>query len=221
VIRWAVVPAKPLGEGKSRLASLLSPEERAELSRRLLYHTLRHLAQVPSLDQIAVISRDAHALSLAKEAGALPVQEHPLPSSPAPYPAQEALNRAIRQAQTLAASQGVESLLILPADLPLLDGAEIEGLIRQHPQPGVLIVPSHDGGTNALLLSPVNALAPGFGPGSFRRHLERAHQARLPIQVIHSPQLAFDLDLPGDLARWRNTPALRNHIPKFAQSFDI
>lgn len=221
MICWAVVPAKPLGEGKSRLASLLSPEERAELSRRLLRHTLRHLSQVPSLAQVMVISRDPQVLCLAEEANALAVQESAPSPAQARHPREEALNQALRQAQALAAGQGAQSLLILPADLPLLDGAEIEGLIQAHPRPGVLIAPSHDGGTNALILSPVTALRPSFGPGSFRRHLAQARQARLPVHVIHSPQLAFDLDLPGDLVRWRNTPGLRDHIPKFAQSFDI
>ncbi|MFN2189200.1 MAG: 2-phospho-L-lactate guanylyltransferase, partial [Candidatus Promineifilaceae bacterium] len=38
---WAIIPVKPLYDSKSRLAEVLTPEERAELTRRLLESTIR------------------------------------------------------------------------------------------------------------------------------------------------------------------------------------
>ena len=40
---WAIVPVKPLRRGKSRLAGLLSEEQRTCLNRYLLEHTLTRL----------------------------------------------------------------------------------------------------------------------------------------------------------------------------------
>jgi 2-phospho-L-lactate/phosphoenolpyruvate guanylyltransferase len=46
---WAIVPVKPLGRGKSRLASVLSQQERADLNRHLLAHTVDTLRELPEI----------------------------------------------------------------------------------------------------------------------------------------------------------------------------
>ena len=51
---WAIVPVKPLRLGKSRLAEMLSEDERADLNRRLLVHTLTTLAAIPEIEGYVV-----------------------------------------------------------------------------------------------------------------------------------------------------------------------
>jgi 2-phospho-L-lactate guanylyltransferase len=65
---------------------------------------------------------------------------------------------------------------------------------------GVIIAPSHDGGTNALLLRPPHAIGFAFGEGSFARHCAMAAAAGLPCHVYESATLALDVDHPEDLA---------------------
>ena len=62
---------------------------------------------------------------------------------------------------------GVERVLLVPGDCPLLDPAELDELLARPPEPpSALIVPDRHGtGTNALLLTPPDALTPSFGPG--------------------------------------------------------
>jgi 2-phospho-L-lactate guanylyltransferase len=61
----------------------------------------------------------------------------------------------------------------------------------------VAIVPDRHGtGTNALLLTPPDAFAPSFGPGSFARHRALAGDA---CRVAELPSLMHDVDTPEDL----------------------
>src|SRR5437764_14715631 len=57
----------------------------------------------------------------------------------------------------------------------------------------------HGTGTNALLLTPPDVLAPSFGPDSRRRHLADAQTAGVPAEVVELDSLALDVDTPDDL----------------------
>ena len=72
---WAIVPVKPLRRGKSRLAGTLSEDERTDLNRKLLQHTLKTLCDLKELEEVLVISRDPQALTVARNCGARTVRE--------------------------------------------------------------------------------------------------------------------------------------------------
>jgi 2-phospho-L-lactate guanylyltransferase len=64
----------------------------------------------------------------------------------------------------------------------------------------VVIAPDRrEEGTNALLICPAGLIEYDFGPGSFKRHCERARQAGAKLEVVNLPSLSLDLDLPEDL----------------------
>jgi len=58
----------------------------------------------------------------------------------------------------------------------------------------------HGTGTNALVLAPPDAMAPGFGPDSFARHVAAAEEAGVSHRVELAASLAHDVDTPEDLA---------------------
>ena len=63
-----------------------------------------------------------------------------------------------------------------------------------------MIVPDRHGvGTNALLLSPPDAIEPSFGPGSCDRHAQAARAAGVACAVERVPTLALDVDTGQDL----------------------
>jgi 2-phospho-L-lactate guanylyltransferase len=66
---WAIVPVKPLRRGKSRLAGALSEDERTNLNRSLLQNTLKTLSELKEVEEVLVISRDPHALTIARNYG--------------------------------------------------------------------------------------------------------------------------------------------------------
>ena len=189
---WAIVPVKPLRRGKSRLAKTLTVDERTELNRQLLKHTLATLQKLSEIEQTLVVSRDPQALSVAREHGARTVREDGAPH----------LNTALERATVVAKVYATRGVLILPADLPLISQDDIRKLIEatnEH-EPVVVIVPDRrKEGTNALLISPAGLIEYDFGPNSFERHCERARKAGARLEICELPSIELDLDLPEDL----------------------
>jgi 2-phospho-L-lactate/phosphoenolpyruvate guanylyltransferase len=188
---WAIVPVKPLQRGKSRLAEVLTQEERLDLNRRLLAHTMDTLTAIPEIEHVLVISRDQAALALAREYGARTVQEHGAPQ----------LNIALTRATIVARTYATRGVLILPADLPLITPEDIQTLLSRAVDPPVVVISPdrHRQGTNALLVCPAGVIEYEFGPGSFQRHCARARQAGAHLEICELPSLALDMDLPEDL----------------------
>src|ERR1700678_1264492 len=55
---WALVPIKPRGLCKTRLASVLPPDQRLRLVRSLLRHVLSTLRATPDIDRIVLVSSE-------------------------------------------------------------------------------------------------------------------------------------------------------------------
>ena len=87
----------------------------------------------------------------------------------------------------------------------MLDPAQLDELLaRPAPARSVLDVPDRHGtGTNALLLTPPDALEPSFGPASCQRHGAHAESAGVAHEVTEVPSLALDVDTPEDLQALR------------------
>ena len=200
---WAIVPVKPLQRGKSRLAGALSADERTHLNQVLLEHTLKTLNQLDEVEQVLVVSSDPQALTIARAHGARTVREDGAPH----------LNTALTRATVVTKVYATSSVLILPADLPLLSGADLQALIQQStPPPAVVIAPDrHKKGTNALLISPAGLIEYDFGPNSFERHCERARNAGARLEIVDLPSLSLDLDLPEDLELVRKLEGTQIH----------
>lgn len=189
---WAIVPVKPLRRGKSRLAGTLTEDERTELNRQLLAHTLETLKKTPEIEQTLVISRDPQALAVAREFDARTVLEDGSPH----------LNTALERATVVAKVYATSGVLILPADLPLISREDIQKLVsvaNQYERVVVITPDRHKEGTNALLISPAGIIEYDFGPNSFSRHCERARKAGARLEICILPSIELDLDLPEDL----------------------
>jgi len=188
---WAIVPVKPLRRGKSRLASVLTQDERADLNQRLLVHTVDTLRSLSEIEQVLVVSRDPAALALARSHGARTVQENGSPQ----------LNVALARATILAKNYITRGVLIVPADLPLITPEDVRAMLDRAKYPPVVVVAPdrHRQGTNALLVCPVGLIDYEFGPGSFQRHCDLASKAGARLEVCELPSLALDVDFPEDL----------------------
>jgi len=188
---WAIVPVKPLRRGKSRLADLLSDDERERLNQSLLVQTIQILRTVPVIDETVVISHDPAALSVSREFGIRTIQEN----------RGKNINQALRKATIAAKAFNITKLLVVPADLPLLTSNDIETMIAKKTQPPtIIIVPDRRmNGTNALLIDPIGVLDYDFGPWSFKNHIEQAERKKIHVEIFNNEHLSFDLDLPEDL----------------------
>ncbi len=199
---WLILPIRSLAGGKRRLAPVLSSGERAELIARWFRHLLAVASELPELAGVVVVSRDPQVRRMARAAGA---QAIPDPADrPTPQDTRTSLdtslNRAVAAGIRRATAAGAQGILVLPGDLPHVTPRELRAILAAgQGAPRVVLVPSRDGGTNALYLSPPGLLEPAFGPQSFQRHLEQARQHGVPVTVWRSPALALDVDHPRDL----------------------
>lgn len=188
---WAIVPVKPLRRGKSRLAEVLTQEERLTLNSQLLVHTLETLLKIPEIEQVLVVSRDQAALAMARSYGARTVQEKGAPE----------LNIALTRATLVAKEYATHGVLIVPCDLPLITVEDVHAMLERVGEPPVVVVAPdrRREGTNALLVCPAGLIDYDFGPGSFQRHCQRALEIGARLEVCELPSLALDMDIPEDL----------------------
>lgn len=177
-MNWvAVIPLKPPGNRKTRLATRLGPLARDSICDAMLNHVAETVAKVSRIERVELLCahqprswtghwRTDHGRGLNAE-----------------------LNAALDAHRS--------AILILHADLPLLDVADIDILLDAAELNGLAIAPDrHDKGTNALAIADGRALACRFGPDSLRRHRADAGRAHT---IVRRTGLAFDCDTPCDL----------------------
>jgi 2-phospho-L-lactate/phosphoenolpyruvate guanylyltransferase len=192
-VRAIALPVKSLDESKGRLAPLLSPLERATITLAMLEDVMDATLTMPGWETW-VISPDETVLEIAARRGATPIVEERPP-----------LANAIHQVEVDATERGADALAVLLPDTPLITSVALTRAL--HTLGPVVLAPAADEtGTNFLLRRPPSAIASGFGPDSYRRHLEAAAEADLPATVVGAPELAFDVDDPSDILSLARTP---------------
>ena len=185
----AIIPAKSLVEAKSRLAAELPDDRRTAVALNMLRHVIAETVQTPGIASVGVVSKDEQALEAARELGAMIVLEHG-----------QGLNHALYLGRRWALEQvGAGALLVVLSDLPLLKTSDLTDIVALGEHASVVIAPSKDGGTNALLLRPPDAIPFRFGPASASRHAAEAGQRGLAAAQLQRPTLAFDVDTPEDV----------------------
>lgn len=197
----AILPIKSFDHAKQRLRDSLDPSTRRVLAEAMFSDVLVALRRCKLIERILVVSGDHGAQRIADGYGAMVIEDDELGHN-------DAAARGLQRALELGASRA----LLVPGDCPLLDPAELDQLIgRATADRCALIVPDRHGtGTNALLLSPPDAFAPEFGPGSRERHEARARGARLEVETVAVDSLALDVDTPEDLAAVESALAVRH-----------
>jgi 2-phospho-L-lactate guanylyltransferase len=201
---WAVVPVKERDRAKERLAPLLPAALRQRLALAMLEDVLVATAATAGLAGIVVVTVDPAAGRLARCFGARLVEDG----------ARAGHTAAVAAAVRLLRTEGRAGMLTLPGDIPLATPAELGCLLAAHrPAPSFLIAPSHDeGGSNAILVSPPDAVPLCFGVDSFFPHLRAAAARGIRPTVLRLPGIALDIDNPEDLAAFaRRRSATRSH----------
>ena len=188
----ALVPVKDLRGTKSRLSPVLDPSGRAGLTLYMLGRVIAALREA-EVETVCVVSPDRVVLETAREAGAEPL-----------FVESRGLNPDLDEGRSWALKRDATSLLVVPADLPLLQASDVRAVLGAGEETPVVIAADAAGeGTNALRLRPPDVIPFAFGPGSFRAHLGAARERGLAFAVCERPRLAFDLDSSEDLARLR------------------
>lgn len=187
---FAVIPVKRPGEAKSRMEGAMDGERRARLVEAMLEDVLAAIDGTRMLFGTIVVTGDPAAAAIAGRHGCQVIDDA----------TDGGHSEAALIGVDAAVGYGAERVLLLPGDCPMLNPREIDRLLGSVPERFVAVVPDRHGtGTNALLLSPPDAIEPAFGEGSAQRHLGLARAAGVPAAIEELPSLALDLDTPADL----------------------
>ena len=193
---WAIIPVKNLSAAKQRLAPVLG-RDREEFARTLACRTIATVRDSRRFTGIIVVSPDSRIALDAKNLGAAVLGD-----------GGESLNAAYKLGLDAAVLQGAECCVLIPADLALLSGGELNRLVGEYLEltarvgsNSVGVVRCKDGtGTNMVFFGRQHAFTPAFGPDSFAAHMRGAAQSAYELK---SEEAAFDIDTAEDFHRLR------------------
>jgi 2-phospho-L-lactate guanylyltransferase len=185
-----LVPVKAFGAAKLRLAPALDPDARAELARTMASRVVEAAAPLP----VSVVCDDDEVAEWAVSVGAAVI-----------WRPGRGLNGAVADGVAALAAVGHDFVIVAHGDLPhAVDLAWVADF------DGITLVPDRrDDGTNVVGV-PARAQTSfrfAYGPGSFARHHAEAERIGVPARVVREPRLAWDVDVPADLAApsWPST----------------
>ncbi len=205
-----LIPVKNLKDAKQRLASVLSQQERTELARAMLQDVTEALASWDKRPEVAIVSCDSFALSLACKFGFEVIADH----------RNSGETDAIEMATRVCEVRELDTLVI-PGDIPLMQAWELQAIYDAAPEVGTVLVPAGDGrGTNAVLRRPGALFPLRFGNDSFKPHLAAAQATGKPCMVLPLPGIAVDVDDPPDLQKLIQLPG-DTRAQRLARSWDL
>jgi 2-phospho-L-lactate guanylyltransferase len=180
---------KSPSRSKQRLANCLPEDGRESLAIALFINTLAFFHYHFPHTKMLVVSESKHILNLADTYGA-----HGLFDD-----GYAGLNGALEHATQWVKASGFDSQLIIPGDIALLDLSEINDLLRAANTAEVVLAVAKDGGTNALLTSPPDAINYSYGENSAILHTQDALQKKRMCVCLQLKNIALDIDYKDDL----------------------
>jgi len=206
-----LIPVKNLTAAKQRLSAILAPEERVALAQAMCEDVLEAVALWRKRPAAAVVTSDPFARDLAERFGFDVIADGENSSE----------TNAIEMATAVCRERGAASTLVVPADIPLIESAELEKIAAAAPQAGAVLVPDAAGrGTNAAWRSPADLFPLRFGNDSFKPHLAAARATRKPCIVLSLPGIGLDIDTPDDLRELAARPG-ETRAQRFVRQFDL
>ena len=185
----AVVPVKSLRQSKTRLSVILMPKERSALILAMLRDVLKALTS-SLVCRVCLVASDRIVRNLADGYKVTYHQEK-----------RRGLNTAIGQGVKWCIKHGAEAVLIVPADIPMITSEDINRIIRLGTEHKCIVIsPSLNGGTNALLQKPPGVIPLHFGTDSYMKHVNQASFGGISLKSYWSKRIAVDIDGLNDLA---------------------
>ena len=207
---YAIVPVKVLGSSKRRLSQILEPQQRKLLTMAMLEDVLGATFS-SEVQKTVVVSDDTLVRSMAVQHGAVYLKEK-----------KRGLNLAIESAVEWCVKDGADSVVVLPADIPLLSSVDVNSILElgRAQQTVVILSPSHNGGTNALLLKPPSVINACFGAKSFRKHVSEVLTNHVMLKLYYSNSVAMDMDEKADIGKLFQTPN-STHCRKYLEQIGV
>jgi 2-phospho-L-lactate guanylyltransferase len=189
-----VVPIRAFVGGQARLVDAIDAAGRADLGRELAARVVAASAPFP----VVVVTAEDAVREWAADAGA------------AVIPDPGGLDASARAGVRWCRDEGLPRAIVAHADLPW--ARTFAGVANDGSRPIMVAVPCHRDDGTPVLSVPTDTdtdteFTFAYGENSFRRHVALAQRLGLAVRVVRDPNLAFDVDVPADLARLRRALA--------------
>jgi 2-phospho-L-lactate guanylyltransferase len=190
-MRALLIPVKDPATAKTRLAGLLTPEERVRLAWAMFEDVSRAVSATTRPDLVVLVSSFERAIEHARSLDWEVLVEQ----------SQQSESASVDWASRVLAKRGFDTVMRLPADLPLIEARDVDELISiELRAPAAVLVPSREGtGTNAIIRIPPDLFPSRFGPNSLRLHKQEAARVGVVCLVVNNERVALDIDEPSDL----------------------
>jgi 2-phospho-L-lactate/phosphoenolpyruvate guanylyltransferase len=186
-----LIPVKDPSHAKTRLADLLSPDERRELVWAMFEDVSRAISSASKPDRVVMVTSYAPAIKRARDLEWDVLIEE----------SQVSESASVDWASGVLAERGFDTVMRLPADVPLVRAEDIDEILAvKLDSPGALLVPSREGtGTNAIVRNPPTLFPSRFGPNSLALHKREAATVGVECTVVENARIALDIDDPADV----------------------
>lgn len=177
----AFIPIKKYSHSKRRLASILSEQQRSDLSKAMAAQTIKALTHSNICDSITLVTNDSDLII----------------EGASTYFTESSLNQALNEA--IACNDSNNPILIMHADLPRINERDLNNLAASFNKSFISIVPDiEESGTNCLLYDPAMKFNLQFGINSYALFLSefKGNDYRWNQHSIES--LQYDLDSEDD-----------------------
>jgi len=179
-----VVPIRSFSDAKLRLADHLTEAQRADLLRACAARVVEAAAPLP----VVVVTSAPDVRAWARTLGIDVIDDR-----------DAGLDAAADIGREHLRAGGFVRAVIAHADLPR--AGSLASLGADGDRDIVTLVPCHrDDGTNVCSVPVTLPFRFQYGPGSFRRHAAEARRLAAAVRVVRRADLAFDVDVPSDLA---------------------
>jgi len=185
-----LIPVKSLENAKQRLGDAYDQPHRTQLAEAMLRDVLTAVGGVTGRVEVFLVTGDARAQALATEFGFGVIEDR----------RNESETAAIEMATAWCEARGFDTTIVIPADIPLIAGAELQRVLDAAPPEGVVIVPAYDRrGSNCVLRRPAGLIPLRLGDDSFLPHCKAARRTGKPLIVLEMPGIGLDIDHPHEL----------------------
>ena len=195
----ALIPIKKFETSKTRLD--LTANQRIVLSEWMLKSTILALKKCKNISRIATISADERVKKISTYYNVEFI-----------FASEKGVNYAVKIGDHRCKLEFINTNLIVPIDLILLDTNEIELLlsIASKLSKCSIIVPSaRMDGTNLLIRRPFNLYETSYDDNSYYKHIQSSRKTGARTIVVKSTNLSKDLDTMDDYDNITSHPSNR------------
>ena len=185
-----LIPVKSLTSAKQRLAAVLDQQRRSQLAEAMLRDVMTAAAGVLGKIDVALVTGDARARTLATEFGFQVIEDI----------RNESETAAIEMATACCEQRRYDTTVVVPGDIPLVTSEELQQVLDAAPAEGAVFVPAYDRrGSNCILRRPASIIPLRFGNDSFLPHCEAMRKTGSELVILEMPGIGLDIDNPQEL----------------------